>query len=88
MTGQQIRSFWSRLAQQRNNPKSRDAEVSDIRTNPRYTRDTESEVIIDDAENEAYVEICDLEPADFDILEDDPELYIIKFLHSTDSFES
>ena len=88
LTGQQIRSFWYRLAQQRNNPKDQEPEASAGRRNPRYSRTTENEVIIDDAENEAYVELCDVEPADFDTLEIDPEFDIMNFIRDAVSFES
>lgn len=84
LTGQQIRSFWSRLAQQRNNAKVQEVESSDRRSNTRHRRHTENdekeEILIDDAGNEAYVEICDMEPADSAALEVDPELYIMNLL--------
>lgn len=86
LTGQQIRSFWSRLAQQRKNNPIRD-KTTNSNERHRFTRDTEDEVIIDDAGNEAYVEICDVELGDFDILEIDPEFYVMDFLKNTDFFE-
>ena len=88
LTSQQIRSFWSGLAQQRsNNPTRHRAMNSDGSPFIRSKRDTAEEILIDDAANEVFIEICDMEPADFDILEIDPELYIINFLSHTDCFE-
>ncbi len=88
LTGQQVRAFWSRLAKQRsNNPKRQETGNSDGQPLTRYQRNTENEVIIEDATKEVYVEICDVEHADLDILEVDPELYLINFLKHSDCFQ-
>lgn len=42
---------------------------------------------IENSANEYLVEVCDMEPADYDIIEVDPELYIMDLLKEADSFE-
>ncbi len=88
LTGEQILSFWSRLARQRaNSPNALQAANSNRNPLIRTIRETENEAIIDDSENEAYIEICDVEPADLDILEVDTEFYLLEHLNNTDCFE-
>jgi hypothetical protein len=76
LTSQQIRSFRSRLAQQRKNkPTNEETEASDGNPNPRYIRGIED----DEAEEEEVIlykaaanGFLFIEPADYDILEVDP----------------